>query len=201
MPANPDSLEIVQLEKQESAALGGDAADEAPYAAPIDPTEDMIEVAGIALVEDGDTRPTRARAIWPDGNNIRFRDPNNPGTSGEGYTLSEVLAGAGGLTESGHRTLRQLIHFIDDGPAEGFASGAYKETLPAGAVFPTSIIWWESSSKLKKIVERTLTWTGVNLTTSVWKVYDTDGSTVLATVTDTISYSGIFETTRTRTIA
>jgi hypothetical protein len=106
-----------------------------------------------------------------------------------------------GITEAQHRALRTLIHFIDDGPAEGFASGAFKETLPSASVFPTSVIWWESSGKTKKIVERALTWTGVNLTTSVWKIYDTDGSTVLATITDAISYSGIFETTRTRTIA
>jgi len=105
-----------------------------------------------------------------------------------------------GISESQHETIRQLIHFISEGPAEGFTSGAYKETLPSASVFPTSIIWWESSSKLKKIVERTLTWTGVNLTTDEWKIYDTDGSTLLATVSDAISYSGIFETTRTRTI-
>lgn len=105
-----------------------------------------------------------------------------------------------GLSEAGHRILRQLIHFIDDGPAEGFASGAYKETLPAGAVFPTSEIWWESSSKLKKIVELTTTWTAVLPTTEQWKIYDTDGATVLWTITDTISYSGVFETSRTRVI-
>ena len=119
----------------------------------------------------------------------------------DGETKSLTAGAGGGITENEHRILRQLIHFIDEGPAEGFVSGAYKETLPSASVFPTSVIWWESSSKLKKIVEHTMTWTGVNLTTSVWMVYDTDGSTVLATVTDTISYSGIFETTRTRTIA
>ena len=32
-------------------------------------------------------------------------------------------------------------------------------------------------------------------------IYASDGTTVLATVTDTISYSGIFETGRTRVIA
>jgi len=105
-----------------------------------------------------------------------------------------------GLSESQHRVLRQLIHFIEEGPAGGFASGAYKETLPSGNPFPTSMIWWESSSKLKKIVERTVTWTGPLPTTDEWKVYDTDGSTVLATVSDAISYSGPFETSRTRTI-
>jgi hypothetical protein len=68
-------------------------------------------------------------------------------------------------------------------------------------VFPTSEIWWESSSKLKKIVELTTTWAGSKITAEEWKMYDTDGSTVLVTVTDAISYSGVFETTRTRTIA
>jgi hypothetical protein len=103
-----------------------------------------------------------------------------------------------GLSEGTHKTLRQLIHFIEDGPAEGFTSGAYREVT--GTVFPTAFVWWESSSKLKKIVERLVTWTGVNATEDKWKIYDTDGSTVLWTVTDAISYSGVFETSRTRTI-
>lgn len=107
----------------------------------------------------------------------------------------------GGISEAQHKTLRQLIHFIDDGPAEGFPSGSYKETLPSGATFPTSEIWWESSSKLKKIVELSTTWSGVNITQEQWRIYGTDGSTVLWIITDAISYSGVFETTRTRTIA
>lgn len=200
MPTNPDSLDVVQVLKRETAALGGDAADEAPWDAPIEPIEDMPEVAGVAFVESGDTRPIKTRTIWPDGNDLRFRDITNPGTAGGGYTLSELLAGSGGLTEAQHKTLRQGIHFLETGgPAEGFASGAYREVT--GTVFPSAVVWWESSSKLKKIVERLLTWTGVNLTTDQWKVYDTDGSTVLATITDAISYSGVFETSRTRTIA
>ena len=107
-----------------------------------------------------------------------------------------------GISEAQHRTIRQLIHFLEEGPAEGFASGAYKETLPAADPFPTSFIWWESAAKLKKIVEETVTYNAnKTIATDEWKVYDTDGSTVLATVTDTMSYSGIFETSRTRTIA
>jgi len=109
------------------------------------------------------------------------------------------LRSAGGLTEAQHKILRQLIHFIDNGPAEGFASGAYREMT--GTVFPTAIIWWVSDSKVDKIVEKLITWSGINPTTIVWKIYDTDGSTVLATVTDAITYSGIFESSRTRTIA
>ena len=67
----------------------------------------------------------------------------------------------GGLTEAQHKALRHLIHFIDDGPADGFASGAYKEVT--GTVFPTYIVWWESPAKLVRIVERFLTWIGAKL--------------------------------------
>lgn len=141
-------------------------------------------------LEEQTTDPTVVGAIRNVGGDIKMRDATGVFNARSGT----------GLTEAAHRTLRQLIHFIDDGPAEGFASGAYRETLPAGP-FPTSIIWYDDATKAKKLVERLLTWTGVNLTTDVWKVYDTDGSTVLATVTDAINYSGVFETSRTRTIA
>jgi hypothetical protein len=106
----------------------------------------------------------------------------------------------GGITEAQHKVLRQLIHFIDDGPAEGFPSGSYKETLPAGSPFPTSEIWYESSAKSKMIVSLATTWSGAIITQEVWDIYDTDGSTSLVTITDAISYSGFFETSRTRTI-
>lgn len=101
-----------------------------------------------------------------------------------------------------HRRLRQLIHFIDDGPSSGFLSGAYREILPAGDPFPTQVVWWESSGKVKKIVETNITRLS-NKQPSVieWKMYDEDGSTVLETVTDSIVYqNNIFELSRTRTI-
>jgi hypothetical protein len=91
MPSNPDGLDVVQLLKRETAALGGDAADEAPYDSPIEPLEDGVEVAAIFIVESGDSRPSRAVAIWKDGNNMRFRDLNN---TGSGKTLSELVGGA-----------------------------------------------------------------------------------------------------------
>ena len=46
-----------------------------------------------------------------------------------------------------------------------------------------------------------ITYTGITPTTEVWKMYDTDGTTVLVTLTDAITYSGVFEATRTRTWA
>jgi len=108
---------------------------------------------------------------------------------------------SGGLTETQHKTLRQLIHLAEEGgPFEGFASGAYQETLPSANPFPTSIIWWTSAAKTNKIVEETVTYnSNKTINTDQWKVYDATG-TLLATVTDTVSYSGVFETSRTRTI-
>jgi len=105
------------------------------------------------------------------------------------------------VSEDSHRTLRHLVHFIDDGPAGGFLSGAYKETLPTGNPFPTSYIWWVDNTKVHKIVELTVTRSGPLPVVEVWEMYDTDGVSVLETVTDTITYSGVFEIDRTRVIA
>lgn len=102
----------------------------------------------------------------------------------------------GGISEAQHKALHDLIHFIDEGPADGWTSGAYKETTWSG-VFPQTVIWYTDSGKSKKIVELTITWTGVNPTTEVWEMYDATGA-LLVTVTDSITYSGIFEQNRTR---
>jgi hypothetical protein len=123
-------------------------------------------------------------------------------TAGAAIWRNTTIGAAGsGITVEEHKILRHLIHFIDEGPAGGFASGAFKEVLPAADPFPTQIIWWESSSKLQKIVEKIITRNANQTPATVqWKMYDTSGVTVLVTVTDTISYSGIFELSRTRSI-
>jgi hypothetical protein len=104
-----------------------------------------------------------------------------------------------GMSETQHKTLRHLIHFIDNGPGDGFASGAYRETT--GTVFPSSIIWYDKVGVgKKKIVSKEISWSGPFPTTIVWKVYD-ESETLLATVSDSITYSGPFETSRLRNIS
>lgn len=107
------------------------------------------------------------------------------------------------VTFTDHKTLRQLIHLAEEGgPWDGFPSGLFQEILPTGNPFPTSAIWWESPAKLKKIVEETVTYNAnKTINTDEWKVYDTDGVTVLATATDTFSYSGVFVTSVDRTFS
>lgn len=109
--------------------------------------------------------------------------------------------GGSGLTEADHKKLRHLIHFIDDGPADGFLSGAYKEILPVANPFPTSVIWWESNAKLKKIVEKSIDYSGgiATPTPIVWEMFNSDGL-IVARVTDSITYQGVFEVSRERTI-
>ena len=183
----------VQVLKYEEASKGGDASDDS-FGIPteIEPQEDVLESAG-HYFQDGSNRD---ESVYIDrsGNDLRFRDVNNTTP----LTLTELLSGAGGLTESSHNALRQLIHFIDDGPTDGFASGSFKESLYSGAQL-TSSIWYVDNTKVDKILELTVTYSGAFPVTEVWELYDADGSTVLITLTDTITYSGAFEQTRTRT--
>lgn len=190
--ASPPNLDRVQAVKWESAAKGGTQED--PYPVGMDEVEDALSGRGFYFQPAGGPADEEM-LVWRDGDNLKFQDK----LAGP-LTLSQIATGGSGITEAQHRVLRSLIHFIADGPAEGFATGAYREVTASVPAFPTALVWWESSGKLKKIVERLITWTGSNPTTDKWKVYDPDGSTVLWTVTDTISYSGPFETSRTRAI-
>lgn len=116
--------------------------------------------------------------------------------------VTRPRTGGNFLTPGQHEALRQLIHFIDAGPASGFASGAFCEILPSADPFPTSETWYEDATKVKKIVETLYTYTGPVPSSITWNMYDTDGTTILATVTDAITYaSGVFEVSRTRTIS
>lgn len=117
----------------------------------------------------------------------------------DGYVQS--LLGGGGSLEPAHKTLRDLIHFIDEGPGDGFASGAFKEILPTGSPFPTSITWYLDIAKTKKLVEKFITYNSSHFPINIhWNMYDYDGVTLIHTVIDAITYSTAFEASRTRTI-
>ncbi len=180
--------------KRESVATGGDAADDEIDLTPINPAEDFVDARGITF-QEGASNDEDVGVSRDSGGNMTFKDGVVSGTK----TLTDLLTG---LTEAQHKALRVLTHLASGGgPFEGFATNAFRETLPAADPFPTSIIWWESSAKTEKIVERTIAYNAnKTVNTDQWKVYDTDGTTLLATVTDTIAYTTVFETSRTRTI-
>jgi hypothetical protein len=118
----------------------------------------------------------------------------------DGYVQS--IIGGGGSLEPAHKTLRDLIHFIDQGPGDGFASGAFKEIIPNNSPFPTSITWYLDVAKTKKLVEKFITYSGTAFPSIIqWNMYDYDGVTLIHTVIDTITYNAAFESTRVRTIS
>lgn len=94
-----------------------------------------------------------------------------------------------------------MQHFIDDGPSVAFGTGSFKETLPVSSAFPTSYVWWDSSSKNRQILRLEVTRSnpGNKPATENWKLFSEDGTSVIETVTDVISYNGAFEISRTRT--
>jgi hypothetical protein len=113
-------------------------------------------------------------------------------------SIDTAISASSGFTANIHKTLRQLIHFIDEGPADGFTSGCTKTTI--GFPFVTSEVWRLPDNK--KIVELNITRNSSRLPiTEEWKMYDVDGTTVVCTVTDTYTYNGVFETSRVRSIA
>lgn len=98
-----------------------------------------------------------------------------------------------------HELLQELIHLSDDdGPRGGqWASNLVKDTDPSP--FPLYTIWWLSAARAKRIVDSTVTRNGSNLPVTIqWRAYASDGTTVVESYTDTITYSGVFETSRTR---
>jgi hypothetical protein len=101
-----------------------------------------------------------------------------------------------------HRTLRQLIHFIaSGGPGEGFGVGPYVSEVTYSSIFPLTETWYEDGTKAKRICRWEATY-NVNKTfaTETWIVYKSDGVNPAARAVDTISYSGLSETGRSRAV-
>lgn len=102
-----------------------------------------------------------------------------------------------------HNTLRQLIHFVEtNSPGSGFGAGPYvSEVLPSADPFPTSETWYTDGTKTSKICRWEATYNAnKTFATEKWIVYKSDGTNPAADATDTISYSGVFETGRSRAI-
>jgi hypothetical protein len=124
-------------------------------------------------------------------------------TTVSGNTVQEAIdeLDEGKLTPTEHETLRQLIHFLDNGPGDGFQTGAVREITPPGSIFPTAVTWYLDSTLTTKLAEKLITWSIPVPTMITWNIYQTDGITIAHTVTDTITYvNTIFEVSRIRAI-
>jgi hypothetical protein len=80
-------------------------------------------------------------------------------------------------------------------------TSGYQELTPTDSIFPTKEVWYTSSDKIKKIVEKNITWSGVVPTVIVYNLYAADGVTISPPLQDTISHPDtIFKPTITRVI-
>lgn len=176
------------------------------YPIPFNRTRDLLQIPGVSesdirasLLKGELQHKIRAKDIIIECSDIdllQFNSAHKLFLQNAGIINGLEVSGAGD-----HDTLRQLIHFIDEGPGDGFTSGAFK--VVTGQPFPTSIVWYTDSSQTEKIVEKLITRDSLqNPSTITWNMYDVDGVTVIHTVTDTISYiNNSFESTRTRAIS
>lgn len=111
----------------------------------------------------------------------------------------DITSASSGISSDDHKTLRQLIHFINEGPGDGFYSNPFRETV--GGNFPTRITWWSDSNKTIRLFQTEITRSGIYPVTQNYKMYATDGVTVSSQASDTIFYQGAFETARSRSFA
>ncbi len=182
----PVTLNRVQPLKIEDPDTGSQD-DDVPTA--LDKNQDYIDTRGIAF-QNSTSDDSVVLVYRDDSDNLTFTDP----VLGSTKTLSAL---ADSISSSQHPALLQLAHFVDEGPAEGFVSGATKTTTYSGSD-PTQELWRRSDNT--KLVEKSITYTGADATTIQWKIYAANGTTVLKTMTDTITYAAGLEQTRTRTI-
>lgn len=175
-------------------------------------TRDLLQIPGVAeadirasLLKGEINHKIRAGEVivtCSDIDLLQFNASQKTFLQGAGI-VNGLDAGSGsGITANQHETLRQAIHFLDEGPGHGFVSGAFKTITPTSSPFPTNIIWWIDNTQTQKIVEKLITY-NVNQVPIIItvNVYDTDGITIVQTITDTITYTNnAFESTRVRTI-
>jgi hypothetical protein len=109
--------------------------------------------------------------------------------------------GCCGITLQQHKALLDIIHFLDDGPGDGFLSGSAKVTsYPPGIPWPSSQIWYVDAGLTGRIFAIFYTRNMLQqATTVVYQMYAADGVTVDVTVTDAVTYVGVVEVLRVRT--
>lgn len=156
---------------------------------------------GRLAIPAGPTFPTSSvtgsELFWNTTSNTLYRR-NDANTTWDAVQVQV----SGSLTIYDHESIRQLIHFIDEGPTSN-ASGSfyYKRVLPQGSLFPTTASWFVDSAYTIKVVEQQVVWSGFLMSASRWQMFAEDGSTVVRTVLDTFSYSGLMEYEVTRSVS
>lgn len=173
-----EPTQLVQAIKQESSAGGGNPADEVEWLnTPINDFQDVLSTTGVALQENGGG-PTRDHdvKIWRDGSVLKFRDSVTTDK-----TLDDLAGGS---------AIEYIEFLLEDDPIAveaGSPDAAYTPTY--SGINVTKEEWKRADATLIKSID--YTYSGINVTTEVRKVFATDGTTILAQVTWSHSYTGI----------
>ena len=175
-------------------------------------TRDLLQIPGVAeddirasLLKGELNHKIRAgeiTVICSDIDLLQFNTAQKTFLQGAGIVNGLSVSGSG-ITPEIHQTLLQLIHFIDNGPATGFASNAVRVTSPSGNPFPTSVVWYLDNTLTTKLVEKLIVYNANQVPTTItWNMYDATGLVIAHTVVDTFTYvNNVFESSRTRSIS
>lgn len=132
----------------------------------LDPLEDYVSAKGFSFER------SKNHYLELKDNEISFVDPINGQVK-----VSEL--GGGGLTETTHKNLDQLVHNI--------AENSYTEITRNG-ILVSSIIIWTDSNKTQKIREEEISYTGVFVNQVITKQYNSSG-VLNETLTEVYSYN------------
>lgn len=177
--------------KLECPREGGTQLDYGPTE--VDPAQDGVDAAAFFH-----QAPTTADAKCytdrdPADSGWRFTDP----VSGTKRGADLVSAKLGAV--SAHQSLADVIHFLEDGPGDGWPTGSVRVRLGTGPS-PLGYVWYTSSAQTKRIVDFAYSYAAESFLPSlrVMRMYAVDGVTVTRTVTDAYTWSGplLVSTTR-----
>jgi hypothetical protein len=176
-------------------------------------TRDLLQIPGVAeddirasLLKGELNHKIRAGeivVICSDIDLLQFNTAQKTFLQGAGIVNGLDVPGGSGITADEHQKLLQLIHFIDNGPTQGFASNAVRVTSPSGSPFPTHIVWYLDNTLTTKLVEKIIIYNANQVPTTItWNMYDATGFVIAHTVVDTFTYvNNVFEASRTRSIS
>lgn len=161
----------------------------------VDPREDGLDAR--AFFAQNGTSADSTAYVSRTGPHLTLTDAN-AGTKNAADLVTRVLGAV-----SSHAGLTDIQHFLaDEGPGDGWASGANLRTVYAGALL-TSKTWYASSAaSAAPIVRYAVTYkAGTPLpATQVWTLYTASGA-VYRTLTDTLTWAGVQLANVTRTWA
>ena len=160
---------------------------------------EYVDSAGLTVQRQGantSTADTLVRVERTTAGALHFADTVANGTTG--LDLSQLLTSATGAV--GAFNALQDIRLWAGSPGDGYASGAVKVrtgTTPNSGGY----VWYKSSAMTSRLFDCVIAYPSNSIlpSTKTYRLYASDGSTVVRTAVDTLTWSGAVLTQTTRT--